>query len=711
MIARRRANGDDQISERLRLVEALLSTYDLTACVVSAMEWLERTWHVRRALCLARVHGNPVFRTVGWRGFEADDAVSGFTFSSEDQFHPLARVLRKRRQTHVQTDTATSPRRAIRTPFGSDPFQAVPLRSGRFSDEAVGLLMIDDSIHSGPELEWFALVLAQKMENLVQAPAIGVREQETAHERSLLLSIINALPDPILLSDTEGRMVLANPPAVSLFHVSEEESEGRRDAVRLNNMLMSAALSSLAIGRIGTNRRELTLVSPVDGSDLLFELLNVVTDDARSGTGVLSILRNVSDLSHAMVQFEENNRRLKLAEAEARAERDRLNLVIDSVADPIVVTDAGGSISLVNDPAERLFTSRDAAKPSVQRRVRTNDARFSSFVAGLLVKDEVRRVEEISLVDPESGEPLPVEAIAGKVMTQHGEITAIVSILHDRREAIERARLYEQLKQGAAELERKVQLATMDIEHQNDLLRQQALALTQASLMKTQFLSNMSHEFRTPLNAILGYTSILHQGVAGKLGREAKEQLERIASNGRHLLTIVNEILDISQIEAGRMPVRVTKFRLSDMIDEVRAELEPIVRTAGLGVSIDIPDGLPRVATDRQKLKQVLLNLMTNAVKFTPKGEVGIRVKYHARPGSVEIAVTDTGIGIADGDQERIFDDFQQLDNSSTRAYSGTGLGLAICRRFVRMLRGNISVSSRVGAGSTFTVTIPVRTS
>jgi signal transduction histidine kinase len=402
---------------------------------------------------------------------------------------------------------------------------------------------------------------------------------------------------------------------------------------------------------------------------------------------------------------------LKLAEAEARAERDRLNLVIDSVADPIVVTDAGGSISLVNDPAERLFTNRNGDKPAVQRRVRTNDARFSSFVAGLLVKDEVRRVEEISLVDPDNGGALPVEAIAGKVVTQHGEMAAIVSILHDRREAIEKARLYEQLKEGAAELERKVQLATRDIEHQNDLLRQQALALTQASLMKTQFLSNMSHEFRTPLNAILGYTSMLQQGVAGRLGRDAKDQLERIASNGRHLLTIVNEILDISQIEAGRMPVRVTSFRLADMIDEVRAELEPIIRTAGLKVSIDIPGQLPRVSSDRQKLKQVLLNLMSNAVKFTPKGEVGISVRHDAKSGSVEIAVTDTGIGIADADQERIFEDFQQLDNSTTRVYSGTGLGLAICRRFARMLRGNISVSSRIGSGSTFTVTIPVRPS
>ena len=709
MIARRRVRADaEQTSERLRLVETLLGNHELTACVAGAMEWLEQTWHVRRALCLGRSDDGTMLRPIAWRGF-ADESVNRFKLPVADRFHPLVRALRKRKLINFPAAAISNNGRHQRptTPFGDDAFQVVGLRSGRYSNEPVGLLLTDAPALLAPELDWFASVLSQKLEHLVPLPLTDL-DREHEYERSLLLRIINAISDPILLTDVDGRMVLANGPALRLFVASEEETEGRRDAVRLNNMLLSAALSTHAMAQRESMRKELTLVSPVDGSDLVFELLNVVIEDARTGTGVLSILRNVSDISHAVSQFEENNRKLKMAEAEARAERDRLNLVINSVADPIVVTDAGGSISLVNDPAERLFTSTEADNPPVQRRVRTNDARFSSFVAGLLLKDDARLTAEITLVNPENGEALPVEAIAGKVVTQHGEMSAIVSILHDRREAIEKNRLYEQLKLASAELEKKVQVATRDIEHQNDLLRQQALALTQASMMKTQFLSNMSHEFRTPLNAILGYTSILQQGVAGRLGRDAKEQLERIASNGRHLLTIVNEILDISQIEAGRMPVRVTTFRISEMINEVRAELDPIVRTAGLTVSMDVPDSIPRIGADRQKLKQVLLNLMSNAVKFTPRGKVGVSVRYNTKPKSVSIAVSDTGIGIAEADQERIFEDFQQLDNSSTRLYSGTGLGLAICRRFVRMLRGNISVVSRVGSGSTFTVTIPV---
>ena len=193
--------------------------------------------------------------------------------------------------------------------------------------------------------------------------------------------------------------------------------------------------------------------------------------------------------------------------------------------------------------------------------MQANDAHFSSFIAGMLVSADQRRVGEIGLIDPTTGEPMPVEAIAGKILSEHGELTAVVTILHDRREAIEKARLYEQLKQASDELERKIQAATADIAQQNELLRRQAIELEQASALKSQFLANMSHEFRTPLNAMLGYTSMLLQGVAGPVEPPVKRQLGRIESNGRHLLTIINEILDISRIEAGRMPLQISTLQ------------------------------------------------------------------------------------------------------------------------------------------------------
>src|SRR5438067_4686391 len=190
----------------------------------------------------------------------------------------------------------------------------------------------------------------------------------------------------------------------------------------------------------------------------------------------------------------------------------------------------------------------------------------------MLVRENQRRDRDIGHVDAKAGEPMPVEAIAGKILSEHGGLNAVVTILHDRREAIEKAELYEQLQHAADELERKIQAATADIAQQNELLRRQAIELEQASALKSQFLANMSHEFRTPLNAMLGYTSMLLQGVAGNLEPPARRQLNRIESNGRHLLTIINEILDISRIEAGRMPLQLSRVDLSALVSEVRAE-------------------------------------------------------------------------------------------------------------------------------------------
>ena len=163
---------------------------------------------------------------------------------------------------------------------------------------------------------------------------------------------------------------------------------------------------------------------------------------------------------------------------------------------------------------------------------------------------------------------------------------------------IEKAKLYEQLKQASDELERKIQAATADIAQQNELLRRQAIELEQASALKSQFLANMSHEFRTPLNAMLGYTSMLLQGVAGPIDQPVRRQLGRIESNGRHLLTIINEILDISRIEAGRMPLQFSRFNVPDLIAEVRSELEPIILRSRLAVTYDqLERDLPALAT------------------------------------------------------------------------------------------------------------------
>jgi len=315
---------------------------------------------------------------------------------------------------------------------------------------------------------------------------------------------------------------------------------------------------------------------------------------------------------------------------------------------------------------------------------------------------------DITLTDPNTGRTNPFEAVAGKILSEHGELIGVVTILHDKAEALERERLYEQLKEASSELEEKVAQATAELVRQNELLRRQHIQLEQASALKSQFLANMSHEFRTPLNAILGYTSMLLQGVTGgEMTAPQRRNLGRVDSNARHLMALVNDILDISRIEAGKMPLHSSEFKLTDLITEVMAEVEPIIARSKLTVETDVAAAANKLSADRQKVKQIVLNLLSNALKFTPEGSVQLVARYRAASDEISIAVVDTGIGIAPADQEKVFEDFQQADTSTTRQYSGAGLGLSICRRLADMMDGRISLQSHPGKGSTFALVLP----
>src|SRR6185503_17978961 len=212
------------------------------------------------------------------------------------------------------------------------------------------------------------------------------------------------------------------------------------------------------------SRRELLLVDPLEGSDLLFELVVSRAKDERQGTYVVSILRNVTDLARAKEEIEESYRTLRVAQAEVRDERHRLELIIDSVADPILVTDQEGDIVLMNEPAERLFNVPSTADEAAQRRVRANGAHLTSFVSNVLTRTGEQRYRgEIQLTDPRTSRPSPVEALAGQFLSEQGELMWVVTILHDLTEAIEKGRLFEQLKEASAELERNVQEATAEL--------------------------------------------------------------------------------------------------------------------------------------------------------------------------------------------------------------------------------------------------------
>jgi len=230
--------------------------------------------------------------------------------------------------------------------------------------------------------------------------------------------------------------------------------------------------------------------------------------------------------------------------------------------------------------------------------------------------------------------------------------------------------------------------------------------LALASEHKSQFLANMSHELRTPLNAILGYAELLVDGIYGVMTERPKGVLERIQNNGRHLLALINDVLDLAKIEAGQLTLTLEDYSLPEVVQTVVTATEPLATAKGLKLTAQVQDAMPMAHGDARRVSQVLLNLVGNAIKFTDTGEVEIRGA--ADRGQFVLEVRDTGPGIADADQERIFGEFQQIDNSNTRQKGGTGLGLAISKRMVEMQGGTISVESALGQGSTFRVVLPV---
>jgi signal transduction histidine kinase len=240
-----------------------------------------------------------------------------------------------------------------------------------------------------------------------------------------------------------------------------------------------------------------------------------------------------------------------------------------------------------------------------------------------------------------------------------------------------------------------------------DEIQDKSRQLEVASQHKSQFLANMSHELRTPLNAILGYTELMADGIYGELPEKTMGILKRLESNGRHLLGLINDVLDLSKIEAGQLVLDLSDYSLEDIAQTVRSTLEPLAADKKLAFKIEVTPKMLAGHGDGRRLTQVLINLVGNAIKFTDAGEVVI--KATATDGSFHLSVRDTGPGISAADQAKLFQEFQQADNAITRKKGGTGLGLAISKRIVEMHGGKIWVESQVGQGSTFALTIPVR--
>jgi len=541
----------------------------------------------------------------------------------------------------------------------------------------------------------------------VQLLSGQARARRLEIQRDLLSSIVNALPDPVILSNAQNEILLTNARADQLFAASDEDSDGRRRAVQINNLLFSSFLTQSVIGG-HLSSRELNLVDPSEGSDLLFEVISLPLSRARGETGFISILRDITDLKRAVTEMEVQYGRSRVAEHRARQERDRLNVILENVADPILLTDDQSNIILMNPEADRLFVVPHDADPDTAwaRMVRANDTRFTTLISDFLLQADTARTDRLDVTDPDSRRVFTAEVASSKIMNSRGEPVAIVSVLHDLTQVVENQRLARELQLLNEQLEQRVRTATDELKRRNRQLEWQSTELERASRLKSEFLAAMSHELRTPLNVIIGYTSLMRENIYGELTPPQDDALGRVYSTSQHLLELINNILDLSKIEAGKMPLYIDEVDIGRVIAELSRTILPMVQRKQLVYTTEIDPALPLIDTDPTKFRQILLNLLSNAIKFTREGSVTVIARM-ATPDRLRIEVLDTGIGIREEHLTEIFEHFRQLDQSHTREFGGTGLGLTITQNLLRMLGGTIAVESTYGAGSRFIIDLP----
>jgi PAS domain S-box-containing protein len=579
-----------------------------------------------------------------------------------------------------------------------------------------GVVIVEASLDEATIIQLFhaAALAGPVLSRMAAVEEFRVSTDRLDQQRDLLTAIVNSLPDPIVIINEGGKIVVQNRRAEHLLAFTDSDSEGRRRAVEINNLLFTSHLSKAAIGA-GTpetsGSRELNMVDPDEGTDLLFEVLThelTAAEGAHAGSTV-SVLRDVTDLRRAAGELERQVQRVRLAEIDAKRERDRLNLILENVADPILVTDDRSNIILMNKQAEQLFETPEEGETWLRGdAIRANDTKFTTFISDFTISPARARREQMSLLIPESNIELPVEVVSGKIMNRRGEPLAIVSVLHDLTEQVENERLYEELKKFSSELEARIRDATADLAEQNTRLQWQSRELEKANRLKSEFLASMSHELRTPINALIGYTALMLDRIYGELTPRQEDGLNRIQASAQHLLALINDILDLAKIEAGRMPLHLEDVSLNEVMTEISQQMEPLIKKkSAVGFTVDAPRENVIMYTDRMKVKQILLNLLSNAVKFTHSG--GIWLTARKLDDMVQLEVRDTGIGINETDLDAIWEDFRQVDQSRTREFGGTGLGLSITRKLVDALGGEVGTKSVYGRGSTFSILLPMR--
>ena len=519
---------------------------------------------------------------------------------------------------------------------------------------------------------------------VVVAVSTGLERMERSiarlrRERQWVESVMKSVADPIVLTNLDNEILLQNRRAEELFSGSDDASEGKRRALKMNDLLFSAYLSSATVSSTDAVGRDLTLVDPIEGSDLHFEVLSTpALNELGEVIGLVSVFRDVTDLRLANEELIRNFNKLQRAEADARRERDRLNLIIENVGHPVVVSDVSGNFILFNRRAESLFRQEavtelllDAADVSSTRvlaAVRANSVKLTSFISGLASATGAGRQAEINLTDPQTGRLLPMEITTVEVVDFTGQVSAVVSVLHDLSEVRELER--RRLEQRLSESDKLAAVGTLA--------------------------ASIAHEVNNPLESIKNSLFLMQDSdepdSRSRFLKIALKETERVSH-------IIRQMLGFARRGGG-----VEWVAINQLLDETLTLVENKLQHSGIRVVRSFDPGLPKVHAYPDQLRQVFLNLLLNAEQSIDKlGRIRIATSQLDAPQpSVSIEIADSGRGIDSDDLERIFEPF------FTTRRDGTGLGLWVAQNIVRQHGGRIDVRTGPGKGTAFQIILPI---
>lgn len=530
-------------------------------------------------------------------------------------------------------------------------------------------------------------------------------EQRLADNKALLRSPIRTVPDMIWLKDPNGRYLICNKAFERLVNSKEPDILGRTDYDLFDQEQASSFREydrqAIAAGEPCRNEEWFTFSD--DGSHVYLETIKTpVLGSEGHLVGVLGIARDMTSRHES--------------EQALQQERDNVRRYFDLAKVMFAVLDIEGRIVQMNPKGCEILGYEQADMIGLDW--------FETFVPERL-RDEVRGVFQMLL----TGDVVPVECYENPVLRKDGEERVIAfqntllrnesdqltGILISGEDITDRRQQQEQLRSLTEDLEKQVQLRTLDVDRARlallnlvEDLNSANLKLQEIDRLKSMFIASMSHELRTPLNSIIGFSSILIHEWVGLVNEEQKKNLASILRSGKHLLSLINDVIDVSKIEAGMIEVNCDDFDLLDVLKEVEETFAKEAQEKKLSLQFQILS-LP-MQTDRRRLLQSLFNLVSNALKFTESGGVTVRTLYDEGEGEVVLTVIDTGIGIAPDDQGKLFHPFIRIPSHLSAKVLGTGLGLYLTKKIVvEILQGRLCLTSEVDRGSSFSMTIPVR--